>query len=308
MRIALVTTSWPIRSSDPSGHFIQAEARLLEREGHEVFVIAPAFGGAFGWPGVAARIRQHPSRAVSAAWWVTVAHHRLKRIPAIDLTVAHWAVPSAWPIGMAARGPLEVVSHGGDVRLLVALPSALRERVTKTIARRARQWRFASENLMSDLLLAVQPRTRELVQHIAIVKPVELDMPDVTGDITRLRAKLANLCVAVCVARLVPSKHVERAIRYVASTREFDQLVIVGDGPERAHLEDLVRRLGVTVQFVGVVDRLQALAWIGAASALIHASDSEGASTVVREARELGTRVVTLGTDRHGPTRHADFG
>ena len=73
MRIALVTTSFPADEGDPSGHFVRAEARELERAGHEVIVVTPPAGGAFGWPGVAARLAENPVRIVGAA------HDRLPR-------------------------------------------------------------------------------------------------------------------------------------------------------------------------------------------------------------------------------------
>jgi hypothetical protein len=44
------------------------------------------------------------------------------------------------------------------------------------------------------------------------------------------------------------------------------------------------------------VARTEALAWIGAASVLLDASEAEGASTVAREARAMGTRVERIRT------------
>jgi glycosyltransferase involved in cell wall biosynthesis len=198
---------------------------------------------------------------------------------------------------MSTLGALDVVSHGGDVRLLLALPHGIRCRIASAIGRRACTWRFVSERLLSDLLRAVDADTRALVGRIATVQPSRLDMPDVGHRIDRLREHLGLRKVAVCAARLVPSKHIERAIEHVAASRAFDGLVIVGDGPERANLERLARSRQVDAHFIGVVDRSEALVWIGAAEALLHASDAEGASTVVREARALGTPVVTLGAD-----------
>src|SRR5450755_4246977 len=121
MRIAVVTTSYPSRDDDASGHFVRAEVRKLEREGHDVRVIAPDAANessAFGWPGVAARVREKPWRAVDAAAWVVKARREIARAK-VDRVVAHWAIPCAWPIGIAARhAELDVVSHGGDVRLI----------------------------------------------------------------------------------------------------------------------------------------------------------------------------------------------
>jgi len=97
--------------------------------------------------------------------------------------------------------------------------------------------------------------------------------------------------VAVSVGRLVASKRVDKVIDYVSRTATVERLVVVGDGPERSRLEGLASRLGVEVEFLGMVSRSRALAWIGAADVLVHASEAEGSSTVVREAEALGTRV-----------------
>jgi teichuronic acid biosynthesis glycosyltransferase TuaC len=259
MRIALVTTSWPGADGDPAGHFVRAEARELERQGHDVVVVAPKAGGAFGWPGVAARVRQRPARLLEAARWVAAARQRVRWVR-VDRVIAHWAVPCAWPIGSAAgEAELEVVSHGGDVRLVAAMPGIARMHVVRTIAERA-----------------------------------TVEMPDVAGAVARKRRELAGARIAVSVGRLVASKRVERAIERVARSREVDALVVVGDGPERERLQRLARSLDVDARFVGTVARDEALAWIGAADELIDASVAEGLSTVVREAEALGTRVVRV--------------
>ena len=96
------------------------------------------------------------------------------------------------------------------------------------------------------------------------------------------------------MGRLVPGKRVDRAVEYVASKRGLDALVVVGDGPERDRLERLARERGIDARFVGAVGRREALAWIGAADVLLHASEAEGLSTVIREAEALGTRVLRL--------------
>lgn len=292
MRIAIVTTSWPSSRGDPSGHFVRAEARELERQGHDVIVVAPQAGGAFGWPGTAARLRERPVRIVEAVQWVAAARRRLREMR-VDRVVAHWALPSAWPVGLAAPGAeLEAVSHGGDVRLLVALPRVVRGRIVRAIAERAVRWRFVSAALLETLLGALDRDTRAGVERIALVKAAAIEIPDVAAAIARKRSELAGARVAVSVGRLVASKRVERAIERVARSESLEMLVVVGDGPERARLEALAKALGVDARFVGTVERDEALAWIGAAHELIHASVAEGMSTVVREAEALGTRVV----------------
>jgi glycosyltransferase involved in cell wall biosynthesis len=294
MRIAIVTTSWPRFEHDASGHFVRAEARRLEREGHRIVLFAPPPGGAFGWPGAAARMSERPWRALAAAGWVSIAATEL-RATSVDRVVAHWALPCAWPIGVAARGAeLDVVSHGGDVRLLLRLPAPARRRIARTIAGRARDWRFVSEPLLAALLQALDRHDARRVERIASVRGSELEFPDVREAVLRKRTELGTARVAACVGRLVASKRVDRVLRHVALRRDFDFLVVVGDGPERGRLERLSRALEVEARFVGALPRDETLAWIGAADTLIHASVAEGLSTVVREAEALGTRVLRL--------------
>jgi glycosyltransferase involved in cell wall biosynthesis len=298
MRVALVTTSWPSYDGDPSGHFVQAEARELERQGHTVVVVRPQAGGAFGWPGVAARVRERPWRAVDAMRWVASARRQVGGLN-VGRVVAHWAVPCAWPVAVAAPGAeLQIVSHGGDVRLLVGLPAALREPVVTGLARRAQSWRFVSDRLLETLLASLGAQARRRVEAIAQVRAASLEELDVRAAVQRRRQQLGTTRVAVSVGRLVPGKRVDRAIEHLAKeARGVDALVVVGDGPERARLERLALRRGVDARFVGIVPRQDALAWIGAAEYVIHASRSEGLSTVVREAEGLGVPVVAIGEE-----------
>lgn len=293
-RVLVVTTSWPSGEGDPAGHFVRAEVRQLEREGSDVIVVAPPPGGAFGWPGVAARVRERPTRAFDAAGWVAGAALCVRQLD-VDRVVCHWALPSAWPIGCAARrGEVEVVSHGGDVRLLTRLPSPARDRLARAIAHRAVKWRFVSEPLARALLEALDRRTASMVEQVAEVRPATMELPELGDAVARRRRELGAARTAVSVGRLVTGKRVDRAIAHVAKSADIDTLVVVGDGPERPRLERLAAELGIRALFVGAVPRNDALAWIGAADALIHASSAEGLSTVVREAEALGTKVVRI--------------
>ncbi len=153
-------------------------------------------------------------------------------------------------------------------------------------------WSFASADLLHQLLEALDRPTQALVGCVAVVRAPSIEIPNVTDAVSKLRRTLGTARVAVCVARLVRAKRVDRAIEYVAQTDVLDALVIVGDGPERARLEQLARDRRVNTRFVGAVTRDEALAWIGSACVLVHASEAEGLSSVVREAHALGTPVV----------------
>jgi teichuronic acid biosynthesis glycosyltransferase TuaC len=285
----VVTTSYPASEDDPSGHFVRAEVREYERAGHDVVVVRPPAGGAFGWPGLAARVRERPARAVSAGAWVARAREEVARTRATRV-VAHWAVPSGWPIATAhPDARVEVVSHGGDVRLLLAAPSLVRERVVAAITARAAVWRFVSEALKRELLAGLR-RTRAQVERIAEVRAASIELPEVRERAETKKRELGGLAFAVVVGRLVPDKRVDRVIAHVAEARAGGMLVVVGDGPERGRLEALARAKKVETRFVGLVPREEALAWIGAAEVVLHASEREGLSTVRREAEAMGVR------------------
>lgn len=118
---------------------------------------------------------------------------------------------------------------------------------------------------------------------------------DVAEEVKARRSMLGNRTLYVCAGRLVRSKRVDRVIDYVAGHRaEQPILVVIGDGPERARLEELAGRWRIDVRFLGNKPRRETLAWIGAADELVHASIAEGMSTVVREAEHLGVKITVL--------------
>lgn len=297
MRIGVVTTSYPHHDGDPSGHFVKTEADELEQQGHEVVVFTPAAGGAFGWPGAVARLRERPWRLAEAASWTVRAAIQVRRAK-LDRVIAHWSVPSAWPVVDAAaiaHVPLEVVSHGADVRLLASMPARVREVVAARIAGRATKWRFVSTNLLDMLVDTLGTATAVRVRAIAEILPAPLGMIDVREDVRALRVELGARPLYVCAGRLVASKRVDKVIDYVATRREqAPVLVVLGDGPERQRLEKLAHRWRMDVRFLGNTPRRETLGWIGAADEVVHASVAEGLSTVLREAEHLGVKITVL--------------
>ncbi len=307
MRIAVISTSYPDREGDPSGHFVQTEVHELERAGHHVVVLRPIPGGAFGWPGVAARVREKPWRALEAAAWVARATRDLRRANP-DRVIAHWAVPSGLPVAIGAmallprgtRPDLELVSHGADVRLLRALPPRVRELLVAELVAHASRWRFVSAALVDDLAARLPEALADELRQKMIVEPSPLGpVEDVRSEARSRRERLGGRRLYVCAGRLVPSKRVDKVIDYVASARGHDAgddpvLVVLGDGPEKSRLEELAHRWHMDVRFLGTMPRSETLAWIGAADEVVHASRAEGLSTVVREAEHLGVPVTFL--------------
>ncbi|XYI00569.1 glycosyltransferase family 4 protein [Sorangium sp. So ce1128] len=323
MRAVVVTTSYPVSDEDPSGHFVRSSAQALARSGAEVHVIAAggsvldppsqdgglvvhrAGGGAlFAWPGAVARARESPLRLLSAGPFALSVLARLRGLGPIDLAVAHWIVPCAWPLLLASpRAQLEVRAHGADVRLLLGAPRAARAAVVGALLRRDARFVFAARALLDVLAGALAPEQARALVGASRVEPPAFDLPPVAERGRMLRGELAQRPgerLAVVACRLIPTKRVELAIEAARAAGPGLRLVVIGDGPERAALERLAglgdraagSAGGDAVRFTGALPRRDALAWIAAADVLLHPSSQEAAPTVIREARALGVPVI----------------
>jgi glycosyltransferase involved in cell wall biosynthesis len=95
------------------------------------------------------------------------------------------------------------------------------------------------------------------------------------------------------VGNLVPLKGHDLAIRALRLLPEME-LVVIGDGPERAALGTLARESGVSdrVTFVGVMAQEKLRHYFGAADALVLASSREGWANVLLESMACGTPVI----------------
>lgn len=308
-RIAIVTTSYPASAEDASGHFVATEAQNLARSGHAVTVLGaggawaaeagvenPSIvrlwdGGATGWPGLPARLRERPSRGLGLVAWGLGVRRELARRGPFQRVIGHWLVPTGFPVLLSSEvgdAAVEVVVHGSDARLVAALPRALGRRLILALSRRAR-------------LRCVSHELRALLQDVAgqtlegrlFVEPAAIDTSAApTRAAARAQLELSeDTRLIVVVSRLVSGKGIERALA-AAALLPHARVVVVGDGPERARLEATTHAGCAKPCFVGRVGRARALTWIAAADVLLSASRLEGAPTVVREARALGVPVV----------------
>jgi glycosyltransferase involved in cell wall biosynthesis len=304
-RIAVLTTSYPSQPGDAAGHFVQSEVKRLLKAGHEVHVFAPgsparsrmkeratlhwlADGGAFGWPGALARLKERPLRWLGACAFCVRARLALRLHAPFTRVQAHFLVPSAWPIalGSEASTQLELVGHGSDVRAFCRLPSALRGHIARAWLSRKASLRVTS----AELAQALRSANPELSSALR-VEASPIDVEDVP---TRSAARRAlgipeARPLALIVARLIPEKRVALGLRALSLLDELSQ-VVVGDGPE---LESLRARFP-NAHFTGYLPRADTLRWIAAADVLLSASAEEGAPSVVREARALGVPVVAV--------------
>jgi len=307
-RILVLATSYPRSPGDSSGHFVETEVEELRAQGHRVEVLvggAPVpgkplqsphvqfLGGSslFAAPGALQRLKEAPWRIVG----LLEASARLLRTTyrqRYDRVIAHWALPSAFPWALAVRGTptIEVVAHGSDIQLLLRLPAQLRTAFIHSLMKRRAKLRFVSHALKEDLLRGVRsPPIRDYLRE-AEVRPASLRchaVPNREEARRKLRLEPKER-IALIVGRLITEKRPETAIA-AANLLPQCRLVIIGEGPLRPQLS----QLAPDALFLGQLPREETLLWIRAADLLLGASRLEGAPTTIREARQLGTPVVS---------------
>lgn len=311
-RIVLVTTSFPRKCGDPSGHFVATEALRLQQAGHHVIVLAPGddreapssyvqvvgLGAVslFGWPGALPRLRERPARLARLPGFLARARRELAHHGPFDRAILHFLVPCGWPLGLfAGASDVEIVCHGSDVRLLLGVPGPLRARIIASLLRRGAGFRFVSRELRDSLVEGLPPPLARTLEEQSRVELPALGLPDL-AEIQRRARELRALWatgeapVFVSCARLIRAKRVDLAIE--EAHRRGAILIVVGEGPERARLIAYAKALGARARFLGKLPRGEALSSIAAADRLVHMSEAEGAPTVIREARALGVPVL----------------
>jgi glycosyltransferase involved in cell wall biosynthesis len=294
MRIGVVTTSYPRFPGDWAGNFVGEHVAALRALGHEVDVVAAGDGEdriaspLFYRGGAPDRLAGPRAWLAAAAFSARLAAAVVRRAPAWDQIVAHWLAPSALA-ALPARVPLLAIAHGGDVHTL----RRARLLGPALYALRARDARLA---FVSDELLAIAraaaPRLASWLARAAIVQPMGVALARFAG---LARAPSDPPRVAV-VARLVPLKGVDVAIRALDHVRAPVQLVIAGDGPVRGQLERLARPSRVA--FLGAIDEhrrdelLREAAAVVVPSRVVAGGRTEGMPLVALEALAAGVPVV----------------
>jgi glycosyltransferase involved in cell wall biosynthesis len=324
MNICLVTTSFPRHPGDYAGSFVGDRVRELLAAGHTVEVLAAGDGGATREMAherlTITRIRSpHPAlfygdgapealERGGLAVWLAGARFSVELTAAIraraarfDLVESHWLVPSALAtLAAAPDRPQRAFAHSGDVALLERVP------LGRAIARRfvgaGVDLRFVSDDLRARFAaLAGAPRPVGEVEALRL--PAGDWLPRDRADaVTRRQLGLTGPTV-LAIGRLVPIKGHDRLLRAcgrVLATGAIEALevVILGDGPERARLARLAGELGLRLRLPGFVPRAEVARWLRAADIYVQPSirlangRGEGAPMATAEARAIGIPVV----------------
>lgn len=101
----------------------------------------------------------------------------------------------------------------------------------------------------------------------------------------------------VVAGRLIPAKRVDLAIATASRLGDRCRLEVIGDGPERAALEQMAAEVGADVAFLGHLDRAATWTHCREADLMLFPSDlPEGLPLVLLESLGLGLPVVSKPT------------
>jgi len=313
MRIAVVSPHLPTRALPMRGVSHDEQLRLFVEAGHEVRAVVPLPWSPRRWL-AGARI---PDEERDGA--VLVAHPRYPWMPrfvrgaTLERRLFGRAAATALALGGAA--PDVVLAHSAS------LPGALLGQSRRQIGGAAFVVSLYDHELY-DLAPASAIVRRGIVRTLR-----SADCAVYLSEALRRHAiDLIPLGIAthvapstvrppgftVCtVTRLIARKRVDRlifAFARLAAERPDARLVIVGDGPERPALEQLVGTLRIQglVELTGALDARGAQEQMARASVMALPSVRESLGSVYLEAMSLG--VPALGTRGEGIEEHIDHG
>jgi glycosyltransferase involved in cell wall biosynthesis len=205
-----------------------------------------------------------------------------------DAIIAHWLVPSALAALAAPAAPqrLIAIAHGGDVFTLRRLH--LLRPVLSALQRRGARLVFVSERLRAVARDAVPTLAPWL--DAALVQPMGLEL----ARFSALVRAPTDPPIVLVAGRLVPVKGVEVAIAAMPHVARAAELVIAGDGPERARLAAApgTHRLLGEVSTEHRDQLLRAASVVVIPSRVLPSGRTEGTPMIALEALAAGVPVV----------------
>jgi len=155
---------------------------------------------------------------------------------------------------------------------------------------------------MPDRIIAVSGKTAVDLEKLGVKKDRLMVVPNGIsyGAISHIVPAGGPYDVAFA-GRLIKDKHVDMLIKACAQASGSMPLnvLVIGDGPERASLEALASTLGINVKFTGAVDEQFLLSAVKAARVFVLPSTREGFSITTLEALACGVPVITVDGEKN---------
>ncbi|MGB5830507.1 MAG: glycosyltransferase, partial [Thiohalocapsa sp.] len=301
-RILCVTSNFPRWAGDWTTPFVLHLAQDLQLLGWEVHVLAPHAPGAarretiggvlverfrYLWPvrqqtvcyqgGALINLRKHPTNwlklpALVAAEILAVA--RRLQTGHYDLIHSHWILPQGFTAMLARRAkpvPHVLTVHGGDIFGLEGRSLAQFKRAALHDADAV----TVNSSVTEAAVKAVSGSMRGLVKI-----PMGVSVEPLDGRQTALAERLRQAHrgpegpMLVFIGRVVEEKGIEdllRATQLLAERAPGRRTLIVGEGQDRADMEQLARTLGIAeiTHFAGWVDPADVPAYLHAADVFV---------------------------------------
>lgn len=224
-------------------------------------------------------------------YWLPLRLARLLRSERIDVINTHnWAVFLEGALAATfARVPVRVHTvHGPYTDYPATWKGRLKRRLRHTLER----WMTRGFNRIVTVSDSIQPY---LIEQIGITpaRITTIHNGIAAGNIVRLAH--SEQVTLITVGRLATIKnHVLLLRAFAPLARQYPQcrLVIVGDGPQRQSLEELIRELGIghAASILGFRSDIDEL--LGKADIFVLSSNYEGISIALLEAMRAGLPVI----------------
>jgi len=216
-----------------------------------------------------------------------------KRFDVID---AHYFYPdgvAAIRLGRKLGLPVVITGRGTDLTLIPDAPAA-RAKIQQAAAEAS-----AMVGVCEDLRVRMVGLGAEAARTITLRNGVDLNQFRPVDREESRRALGVSGFTLVSVGSLIPRKAHDLTIRALLKAPDCN-LIIAGQGPSRAELEQLVRDLGLgdRVRFLGETPHAELSRLYSAADVSVLASSREGWANVLLESMACGTPV--LATDVNG--------
>jgi len=317
MKVLTFSTLYPNAARPAHGIFVETRLRQLVASGQiQSSVVAPVPWFPFTHPAFGAYSAQARAPRAETRNGIEVLHPRFPLLPKIGMTLsplllyravrpfverlhrergfdlidAHYFYPdgvAAAMLGQRLDVPTVITARGSDVNLIAQY--RLPRRLIRWAARQAAAVVTVSQALKDKLVaLGVE---HERIHVLRNGVDLELFHPN---DQERLRAELdLRRPTLLSVGNMLAFKGHGLVIEALSLLPQCE-LVIAGEGPDRAAFEALARQRGVSerVRFVGSLDQQDLRRYYCAADALVLASSREGWPNVLLEAMACGTPVI----------------
>jgi glycosyltransferase involved in cell wall biosynthesis len=304
VKVLIVSGIWPPDVGGPASHAPDVAA-YLQRRGHDVEVVTTADAPPEPGPYPVRAVPRHLAKGVRHYRGASLVHHRARENDVVYTT------------GMFGRSAFgSSVARRPYVVKLTADPAFERSRRTGLVGGNVEEFQHGGGGVAAAALRVARDVELRHAAHVfcpsaylrelAIgwgVAPVRVSVlpnpaPSLAGVPAReeLQERFGlNGATIAFAGRLTAQKSLGRALEAVAHA-DGVQLVIAGEGPDRAPLEARAHELGVDgrVRFLGPLARERVVELFRAADATILSSSWENFPHTVVEALAVGTPVLAM--------------